>query len=100
MSRSTDACVRCIQGSRFIRTLDADMENAGGGQRVDRGELFVRESPGDSTVRNQRSKQAPFAIYTPSEFFDRRSGVCVDLARFAVETLKQIAIRIAILNIC
>jgi hypothetical protein len=38
----------------------------------------------------QRSKQAPLAIYTPSEFFDRRSGVCVDLARFAVETLKQI----------
>jgi Transglutaminase-like domain len=38
----------------------------------------------------QRSKQAPLAIYTPSEFFDRKSGVCVDLARFAVETLKHI----------
>ncbi len=38
----------------------------------------------------QRSKQAPLAIYTPSEFFDGKSGVCVDLARFAVETLKQI----------
>jgi len=38
----------------------------------------------------QRAKQAPLAIYTPSEFFDRKSGVCVDLARFGVETLKQI----------
>jgi hypothetical protein len=38
----------------------------------------------------QRSKQAPLAIYTPSELFDGSSGVCVDLARFAVETLKQI----------
>ncbi len=38
----------------------------------------------------QRAKQAPLAIYTPSEFFDGKSGVCVDLARFAVETLKQI----------
>ncbi|MBC7821747.1 MAG: hypothetical protein IAG10_33085 [Planctomycetaceae bacterium] len=38
----------------------------------------------------QRSKQAPLAIYSPSEFFDGKSGVCVDLARFAVETLKQI----------
>jgi Transglutaminase-like domain len=38
----------------------------------------------------QRSKQTPLAIYTPSEFFDGKSGVCVDLARFAVETLRQI----------
>ena len=38
----------------------------------------------------QRAKQAPLAIYTPSEFFDHRSGVCVDLARFAVETLKRV----------
>ena len=30
------------------------------------------------------------AIYTPSEFFDGKSGVCVDLARFAVETLRRI----------
>ncbi len=38
----------------------------------------------------QRSKQAELAIYTPSDFFDGKSGVCVDLARFAVETLNQI----------
>ncbi len=38
----------------------------------------------------QRVKQMPFAIYTPSEIFDGKSGVCVDLARFAVETLKRI----------
>lgn len=38
----------------------------------------------------QRSKQAPLAIYAPSEFFDGKSGVCVDLARFAVETLKRV----------
>lgn len=38
----------------------------------------------------QRAKQAPLAIYTPAEFFDGKSGVCVDLARFAVETLRRI----------
>ena len=38
----------------------------------------------------QRAKQMPLAIRTPSEFFDAKSGVCVDLARFAVETLKRI----------
>jgi len=38
----------------------------------------------------QRAKQMPLAIYTPSEFFAGKSGVCVDLARFAVETLQRI----------
>ena len=30
------------------------------------------------------------AIYEPREFFDNPYGVCVDLSRFAVETLRQI----------
>ena len=29
-------------------------------------------------------------IYNPSEFFDTKTGVCVDLARFGVETLRRI----------
>jgi hypothetical protein len=38
----------------------------------------------------QRAKNDDFRIYTPSEFFAARSGVCVDLSRFGVETLRSI----------
>jgi hypothetical protein len=38
----------------------------------------------------QRAKNNDFPIYTPSEFFATKSGVCVDLSRFGVETLKSI----------
>ncbi len=39
---------------------------------------------------NQRTKNEEILIYTPSEFFERKAGVCVDLARFGVETLRII----------
>jgi hypothetical protein len=39
---------------------------------------------------SQRMKNERFSIYSPSEFFDRKAGVCVDLARFGVETLRRI----------
>ena len=38
----------------------------------------------------QRERNAQLLIYNPSEFFARKSGVCVDLSRFAVETLRRI----------
>jgi len=38
----------------------------------------------------QRAKMKGISIYSPSEFFERKSGVCVDLSRFAVETLRKI----------
>ena len=38
---------------------------------------------------NQRAKSGPLPIYQPQEFFGTPSGVCVDLSRFAVETLRQ-----------
>lgn len=38
----------------------------------------------------QRAKNDPFSIYTPSEFFAAKGGVCVDLSRFGVETLRSI----------
>ncbi len=37
-----------------------------------------------------RTQEERLPIYRPSELFDRKSGMCVDLARFAVETLRQI----------
>ena len=40
--------------------------------------------------RLKEPRKERFSIYRPSEFFDRKTGVCVDLARFAVETLKRI----------
>ena len=38
----------------------------------------------------QRTKHESLSIYSPSEFFDSKAGVCVDLARFGVETLRKI----------
>lgn len=38
----------------------------------------------------QRAKHGQLAIYTPSDFFATKAGVCVDLSRFAVETLRAI----------
>lgn len=39
----------------------------------------------------QRVKGTPFHIYKPEEFFEKPAGICVDVARFAVETLREIA---------
>lgn len=38
----------------------------------------------------QRSRAPAIAIHPPRELFGAPSGVCVDLSRFAVETLRQI----------
>lgn len=38
----------------------------------------------------QRKKHAQLSIYHPAEFFDAKAGVCVDLSRFGVETLRCI----------
>jgi hypothetical protein len=38
----------------------------------------------------QRNQDEQLTIYTPAEFFETRSGVCVDLSRFGVETLRRI----------
>ena len=38
----------------------------------------------------QRNKAGPIPIHPPQEFFQSPSGVCVDLSRFAVETLRNI----------
>ena len=39
---------------------------------------------------NQRSRSGRLPIYPAQEFFVAPSGICVDLSRFAVETLRQI----------
>ncbi len=38
----------------------------------------------------QRTKNSQFSIYNPAEFFTIKTGVCVDLSRFGVETLRYI----------
>ena len=38
----------------------------------------------------QRARNESLPIYAPSEFFKRKAGVCVDLSRFGVETLRRI----------
>ena len=40
---------------------------------------------------NQRGAPGRVPIHSPQEFFAAPSGICVDLSRFAVETLQQIA---------
>ena len=39
--------------------------------------------------QTQRARGVPFHIYQPSELFQRRSGICVDLSRFAVDVLRM-----------
>lgn len=39
---------------------------------------------------SQRDRSGPLPIHAPQAFFAEPSGVCVDLSRFAVETLQQI----------
>ena len=39
---------------------------------------------------NQRTKNKGISIYKPSDFFESKVGICVDLARFGVETLRII----------
>jgi hypothetical protein len=39
---------------------------------------------------NHRMEHQGIPIYSPSEFFESKTGVCVDLARFGVETLRGI----------
>jgi hypothetical protein len=38
----------------------------------------------------QKTRHEGLSIYHPSEFFHTKAGVCVDLSRFGVETLKRI----------
>jgi hypothetical protein len=38
----------------------------------------------------QRTKNGRIAIHPPSAFFENKTGVCVDLARFGLETLRSI----------
>ena len=38
----------------------------------------------------QRAQNEKISIYDPSTFFDVKSGMCVDLSRFAFETLRRI----------
>jgi hypothetical protein len=38
----------------------------------------------------QRTKNEQFLIYQPAELFKKKAGVCIDLSRFGVETLRRI----------
>jgi hypothetical protein len=38
----------------------------------------------------QRAKNERISIYDPSKFFETKTGMCVDLSRFGVETLRRI----------
>ncbi|MCP4623995.1 MAG: hypothetical protein GY850_10730 [bacterium] len=40
--------------------------------------------------QTRRMKNESVSIYSPSEFFETKTGVCVDLSRFSVETLREI----------
>jgi hypothetical protein len=39
---------------------------------------------------SRRRKNESVSIYSPSGFFEAKTGVCVDLSRFSVETLRRI----------
>lgn len=39
---------------------------------------------------DQRTRKKANSVYDPPEFFSKKSGVCVDLARFGFETLRKV----------
>ena len=39
---------------------------------------------------NQRTREKVISVYDPPEFFVKKTGICVDLARFGFETLRKI----------
>ena len=52
---------------------------------------FIYDRARAIKLSSNRKKQIKgISIYKPSEFFVTKAGVCVDLARFGVETLKKI----------
>ena len=61
-----------------------------GHQRLDRCPLPLRHARAVQLSETQRQKNGRMPITPPEAFFATPSGVCVDLARFAVETLRTI----------
>ena len=56
------------------------------------GAHFAYDSPRSIALsETQRSSGAGFSIHAPDAFFSKPRGVCVDLARFGVETLRSIS---------
>lgn len=56
------------------------------------GAHFAHDSPRSIALsETQRSSGAGFSIHAPDAFFSKPRGVCVDLARFGVETLRSIS---------
>jgi hypothetical protein len=56
------------------------------------GSNFSYDTPRSMRLsETQVTQQNPPSIYTPSELFSIKSGTCVDLSRFAVETLKIVS---------
>lgn len=56
------------------------------------GAKFVYDTPRALALsETQRSGNNAISVYEPGEFFATPAGVCVDLSRFAVETLYRIA---------
>lgn len=54
------------------------------------GSNFVYDKPRASQLSSDRDRQAKPDIYDPSETYVRKTGICVDLARFAVHALRQV----------
>lgn len=52
---------------------------------------FTYDRPRAITLSaNRKNGQKGISIYKPSDFFTAKAGICVDLARFGVETLNKI----------
>jgi hypothetical protein len=54
------------------------------------GSFFYDKARAIRLSSNQRTKDEGIPIYPPSEVFEKKAGVCLDLARFGVETLRII----------
>lgn len=54
------------------------------------GQNFHYDMSRAEALGSKRNKGPKTTIFTPEEFFKVKSGICVDLSRFAFETLKKV----------
>jgi len=80
---SKQAVFSYTQALDIWKTADDINAWVGNHFKYDRARAFLLSS-------GKKNKKNRSFIYRPAEFFTSKAGVCIDLARFGVETLKKI----------
>ena len=82
-----DLSVPCQDADSYSRAL-ALWKTAEDINKWIAGSFIYDRARAINLASNQRTGNREIPIYSPSELFESKTGVCVDLARFGVETLR------------